>query len=68
MVVGCCCVQVTFLLSVDVVCWGWHSVGVGLAKLFGLSWLLGVWDNLFVPFLWTLGNGLMSFRWFVVGV
>ena len=35
-----------FLLSVDVVCWGWHSVGVGLAKLFGLSWLLGVWDNL----------------------
>lgn len=32
MVVGCCCVQVTFLLSVDVVCWGWHSVGVGLAK------------------------------------
>lgn len=67
MVVGCCCVQVTFLLSVDVVCWGWHSVGVGLAK-FWFVMAVGCLGQSVCSFLWTLGNGLMSFRWFVVGV
>ncbi len=29
----------------DVVCWGWHSVGVGRVVVWFVM-LLGVWDNL----------------------
>ena len=42
-------VQVTFLLSVDVcVCWGWHLVGVGLAK-FLVCHVVGCLGQSFVP-------------------
>lgn len=44
--------------------WMFNVLGLALVlglgeRSFGLSWLLGVWDNLFVPCVWMLANGRM---------
>lgn len=43
-------------------CWGWVSEVVWFVMA------VGCLGQSVCSFLWTLGNGLMSFRWFVVGV
>ena len=55
-VVGCWMVEAGLLLprwcggdSKSVVCWGWHSVGVGEVVVWFVM-LLGVWDNLLFLF------------------
>ena len=40
------------------VCWGWHIVGVGLAK-FWFVMAVGCLGQSVVPFVWMLANGRM---------